>query len=179
MPNKIMKLSQIQQSKSIIPDGDHQGGGSWGIFISPEQPDRVIKLFFDKQQFDNEKIGYDRVLGEPSLMRFANQYSVITVQLDTSTYLNNRRSLPFNNALLIPLLSTPPWERIGKLAIPETDDKLKKIGINVEKFKYNFSRIGISPWEVTLFVHSISHDIKAIDFTYDEVVLNSSAYTEK
>lgn len=174
-----MKLSQIQQSKSILPDGDHDGGGSWGIFLSPERPDHVIKLFYDEQQFNDEKKGYDRILGEPSLMQFANQYSVISVQLDTSTYPNNRISPPFNNALLIPLLSNPPWEIIGKLGSKETDDKLARIDVNVEELKNNFLRIGVAPWEVTLFVHSISHNIKAIDFTYSEAVLNNNADTDE
>ncbi len=174
-----MKLSQIQQSKSIRPDVDQDGGGSWGIFLSPEQPDHVIKLFYNEQQFNDEKMGYDRVLGESSLMRLANQYIVISVQLDTSTYPNNRISPPFDNALLIPFLSNPPWEIIGKLGSHETDDKLARIGINVEELKDNFCRIGLAPWEATFFMHSISHDIKAIDFTYSEVVLNSNADMEE
>jgi hypothetical protein len=174
-----MKLSQIQQSKSILPDGDYDGRGSWGIFLSPERPDHVVKLFCDEQQFNDEKLGYDRVLGEPSLKRFANQYSVVSVLLDTSTYLNNRISPPFNDALLIPYLSNPPWEIIGKLGSQETDDKLARINVNVKELMDKFCRIGVAPWEATFFVHSNSLDIKAIDFTYSEVVLNSNADAEE
>ncbi|MEW8023677.1 MAG: hypothetical protein AB2801_11320 [Candidatus Thiodiazotropha endolucinida] len=175
-----MKLSRILQSKTVIPNGYHDAHGSWGIFISPEQPNQVIKLFFDEQQFNDEKTGYDRVLGEPYLMRYANQYGVITVQLDTSNYPNNRSSPPFNEALLMPLLSSPPWEIIGKLGADQvTDDKLVRIGVNVDELKNNFLRIGISPWEATFFVHSNLLDIKAIDFTCSEVMLNSNNGTEE
>jgi hypothetical protein len=174
-----MKLSQIQQFKSILPDGDQDSGGSWGIFLSPERPNHVIKLFYDEQQFNDEKIGYDKVLGESALMRFANQYSVISVQLDSITYLNDRKSPPFKNALLIPFLSSPLWKIVGKLGSEETDGMLARIGVNIEELKNSFSRIGVAPWEVTFFVHSISYDIKAIDFTYSDVVLNSSVDTEE
>lgn len=169
-----MRLSQIQQSKSILPDENLDCGGSWGIFLSPERPDHVIKLFYDEQQFNDEKTGYDKVLGEPSLIRFANQYSVISVQLDTSTYTNNRMSPPFNSALLIQFLSNPPWKIIGKLGSQETDDKLVSIGVNVEELKDHFCQIGIASWEATFFMHSITREIKGVDFTYSEVILNSN-----
>lgn len=168
-----MNLSKIQQSQSILPKGEQDGRDSWGIFLSPEQSNEVIKLFYNEQQFNDEKTGYDKVLEESDLMMFANQYSVISLDLDTSNYSNYRTTPPYKNALLIPFLPNPPWEMIGKLGIPETDNKLARIGINVEELKNSFCRIGIASWEASFFVHSISHDIKAIDFTYSEVVLNS------
>ncbi|MFK5951406.1 MAG: hypothetical protein QM500_21840 [Methylococcales bacterium] len=173
-----MKLSKILQSLSILPDGDQDGRDSWGIFMSPEHPNKVIKLFYDEQQFNDEKTGYDKVLGESDLLRFANKYSVISVELDTSNYSNNRITPPYENTILIPYLPSPPWELVGKLGTQEADDKLVRIGINVEKLKDNFCRIGIASWEATFFEHPILHDIKAIDFTYSDVVFNSNADIE-
>jgi hypothetical protein len=174
-----MKLSQIQQSRSILPAGQQDNGGSWGIFLSPENPNHVIKLFYDEQQFSNEKIGYDKVLGENDLKMFANQYTVIPLQLDALTHPNNRITLPFSDALLLPLLSDPPWAIVGKLGTKETDDKLSEFGVNIEKLKVNFCQIGVTPWEVTFFMNSISHELKAIDFTFSNVVLSSNTNTQK
>jgi hypothetical protein len=175
-----MKLSRILQSQTVIPNGYHDGGGSWGIYLSPEQPDQVIKLFFNEQQFNDERTGYDRVLDDPCLMRYANQYSVIAVQLDAFTYPNNRSDPPFEYALIMPFLSSPPWEEIGKLVVDQgVDEKLMRIGVNVNDLKDNFIRIGVASWEVTFFVHSNFRDIKAIDFTYSENILDSNTDTEE
>lgn len=178
MHKVIMKLSKIQQSKSILPDGDHHGRDSWGIFLSPEQPDHAIKLFYNGKKFNDEKVAYDKVLGDPDLIRFANKYKEISVQLDTPIYPSDRTSPPFTRALLIPYLSDPPWKIIGKLGTEAADDKLSKIGLNVEELKDSFCRAGIAYWEVTFFVNSISCDIKAIDFTYSDLVSNNNANTE-
>lgn len=171
-----MKLSQILQSQSVRPDGDQDGRDSWGIFLSPERNDHVIKLFYSEQQFNDEKTGYDKVLCEINLKRFANQYSVISLQLDAVS--NNHRISPFKNALLIPYLENPPWESIGKLGTKETNDKLSRIGIKVDKINNDFLRIGVVPWETTFFIHSVSNDIRAIDFTYSQVVLNNFSDTK-
>ncbi|MEJ2612653.1 MAG: hypothetical protein P8179_21995 [Candidatus Thiodiazotropha sp.] len=138
-----MKLSRILQSQTVIPNGYHDGGGSWGIYLSPEQPDQVIKLFSNEQQF-------------------------------------NRSDPPFEYALIMPFLSSPPWEEIGKLVVDQgVDEKLMRIGVNVNDLKDNFIRIGVASWEVTFFVHSNFRDIKAIDFTYSENILDSNTDTEE
>ena len=41
--------------------------------------------------------------------------------------------------------------------------------------KNDFLRVGLASWEATFFIHSDSRDIKAIDFTYSEVIFNSYA----
>lgn len=168
-----MKLSQLLQSKSILIEGDNDGRGSWGIFLSPKNTDHVVKLFCEENQFDDEKRGYDKVLDEPSLIPFANQYEEILVELDTSAYPHDRTTPPFEKAILIPYLSALLWENVGKLGTKETDKELEKIGINVEELKNNFNRVGIAAWEVTLFVNTSSNDVKAIDFTYSKVVADN------
>ena len=168
-----MKLSQILQSKSVLPEGGNDGRDSWGIFLSPEHTDHVIKLFHDKEQFDDEKMGYDKVLAEPSLKEFANKYEEVLLHLDTPIYPNNRTSPPFETVILIPYLSCPPWEIIGKLETRDVDENLKKIGVNVDELKNNFNRAGIATWEITIFVNTVSHDIKAIDFTYSKVLFDN------
>lgn len=167
-----MKLSEIIQSHLIHPNGEDDGGGSWVIFMSPEDPNFVVKLFYDIQQFTNEKVGYDKVLCEPNLMQFANKYRVTTIQLDTSSCPSIRKCPPHRKALLLPFFASPPWENIGKLSTPITNSKLAARGIDVEKITNEFHRIGLAWWEATFFIHTNLHDIKAIDFTYSEVALN-------
>jgi hypothetical protein len=173
-----MRLSQILQSRSILHGGDDDGHGSWGIFLSPTDPAFSLKLFCDEQQFADEKTGYDKALGEPALMRFANPCCEVTLLLDTYVYPSNRKDPPFERALLMPLLSSPPWEKIGKLGCPETDSMLAKSGVEVETLKNNFLRVGLASWEATFFIHSESRDIKAIDFTYSELVFRGCAEAE-
>lgn len=141
--------------------------------MSPEEPDFVVKLFCDEQQFIDEKTGYDKVLGEPELVQFADKYRIIAIHLDTSIYPSNRKGPPFKKALLLPFLANPPWENIGKLGFQKTDNILAKCSVNVEKIKNDFHRIGLASWEATFFMHSNSRDIKVIDFTYSEVVFNN------
>jgi hypothetical protein len=172
-----VKLSQILESRSIQPEDEDDGNGSWGIFISPENSNDVVKLFVNEQQFNNEKKGYDKVLGEPDLKEFANQYSTINIEFDTSNYPIQRKKPPIESALLIPFLSNPPWEIIGKLGDKETDGKLVSINVDVKRVKDKFYRIGLLPCEITFFVHSTLRNIKAIDFTYSEVVSNN--YSDK
>ena len=170
-----MRLSQILRSGSILPGGDDDGHGSWGIFFSPGDAAFAVKLFCNEQQFAHEKIGYDKALGEPALVRFANQCDEVTLLLDTDAYPSNRKEPPFEKALLVPLLSSPPWEKVGKLGCPETDEMLAQSGVEVESLKNDFLRAGLASWEVTFFIHSESRDIKAIDFTYSELVFKNCA----
>jgi hypothetical protein len=172
-----MRLSQILQSQSINRDGEEDGGGSWGIFMSPEDQNFVAKLFCNERQFIDEKTGYDKVLCEPELLQLANKYRVIAIHLDTSTYPSNRNGPPFKKALFLPFLSNPPWKNIGKLGFSNTDNMLAKCRVAVEKIKNEFQRIGLASWESTFFMHSNLRDIKALDFTYSKVVFNN--YSEK
>ncbi len=173
-----MKLSQIQEYRLIHPIENHDGNGSWGIYLNPQQPENVIKLFYDEKQFNCEKAGYDTVLGEPSLIQYANPYDEITIQLDTSEFPDNRRCKPFNRALIIPFLSNPPWELIGSLERQETEGKLIEMSVNTEILKNDMYRVGLAPLEPTFFVHSVSGEIKAIDFTYCETIYMNYNETE-
>jgi hypothetical protein len=168
-----MRLSQILRSRSILPDADDDGHGSWGIFVSPVDPAFSVKLFCEEQQFVDERTGYDKALDDLLLKQFANPYHEVTLLLDTDAYPPNRNEPPFKMALLVPLLASPPWEKLGKLACPETVSRLAKNGVEVESLKNAFRRVGLASWEATFFIHSESCDIRAIDFTYSQVVFGS------
>jgi hypothetical protein len=167
-----MKLSQVLRSPSILPNNDDDGNGSWGIFLSSADSAFAVKLFCDEQQFADEKAGYDKVLSDPNLMRLVNPYQEVTLLLDTDKYPLNRigQHPPFELALLMPFLANPPWEKIGKLGMRTTDTALAKLGVEVDNLISDFLRIGIASWELTFFIHSESSDIKAIDFTFSELV---------
>jgi len=165
-----MKLSQVLRSPSILPNNDDDGNGSWGIFLSSADLEFAVKLFCNEQQFADEKAGYDKVLSDPNLMHLANPYQEVSLLLDTDEYPLNCNNPPFELALLMPFLANPPWEKIGKLGTPTADTALAKFGVEINNLKNDFLRIGIASWEVTFFIHSESSVIKAIDFTFSELV---------
>jgi len=123
----------------------------------------VVKLFSDEHDYNDEKDCYDKTLEDPSLRHLANQYTEIDIKLDTD--IGDYRGTPFKKALLHPYLKNPDWIEVGKLCIPCNDRLLTDNGLDVERVKNDFDRIGLASWEATIFMRSNPLEFKAIDLT--------------
>lgn len=111
----------------------------------------MVKLFIDGEQFKNEINGYDKVMRDPSLGKYASKYKIICLKLDEVNHDEIRyKNYHFAMVVFIPYFSKPTWKEIGKLNC-EANAERNKIGVDVNSLWKALYVIGVAPWKATFF----------------------------